>query len=71
MEYRTITFLGHSVRHNDFITIILEGRPRKPYLEDGKTRMGCENCLQVKTAGEINSESLQQQGVVVFRKNRS
>ncbi|KAI5755057.1 hypothetical protein M8J77_013699 [Diaphorina citri] len=68
---RKIKLVGHLLRHNDFITNILEGkvegrrprgRPRKSYFEDIMKLMDCNSYSQLKRSALDRSDWLQRQG---------
>jgi hypothetical protein len=69
---RKIKFIGHLIRHNDFIINIFEGkimgrrprgRPRTNYFHDIKEKMGCASYQQLKEAAKDRHTWLTRQGV--------
>jgi hypothetical protein len=69
---RTIKLIGHLLRHNVFITIIMEGkiegkrsrgRPRKSFFEEIFRRMGCTSYQSLKRMAYDRHDWLQQQGL--------
>ena len=73
---RKVKLVGHLLRHNNFITNIIEGkvagrrprgRPRKSYLEDIYHLMGCTSYHQLKRAAMDRDEWLHRQGAAFRR----
>jgi len=73
---RKVKLTGHLLRHNAFLTNILEGkvegkrsrgRPRKSYFEDISKIMGCSNYSHLKRKASVRENWLHRQGISAFR----